>query len=45
LYKGHDGDLHFYLDRPDIEELALTDDENLAAIETSLRRQGRGETW
>jgi len=33
-----------YLDRPDIEELALTDDENLAAIETSLAAQGRGET-
>jgi alanine dehydrogenase len=33
-----------YLNRPDIEELALTDDEILVAIETSLAAQGRGET-
>ena len=33
-----------YLNRPDIEELALTNDEILAAIETSLAAQGRGET-
>ena len=33
-----------YLSRLDIEELALTDDEILAAIETSLAAQGRGET-
>jgi alanine dehydrogenase len=32
-----------YLNRLDIEELALTDDEILAAIETSLATQGRGE--
>ena len=32
-----------YLNRFDIEELALTDDEILAAIETSLASQGRGE--
>ena len=33
-----------YLNRLDIEELALTDDEILGAIETSLAAQGRGET-
>jgi alanine dehydrogenase len=33
-----------YLNRLDIEELALTDDEILTAIETSLAAQGRGET-
>jgi len=33
-----------YLNRLDIEELALTDDEILGAIETSLVAQGRGET-
>jgi ornithine cyclodeaminase len=33
-----------YLNRLDIEELALTDDEILAAIEASLAAQGRGET-
>lgn len=32
-----------YLNRLDVEELALTDDEILAAIETSLASQGRGE--
>ena len=32
-----------YLNRLDIEELALTDDEILAAIESSLAIQGRGE--
>src|SRR3546814_10604327 len=32
-----------YLNRFDVEELALTDDEILAAIETSLASQGRGE--
>ena len=33
-----------YLNRLDIEELAITDDEILSAIETSLASQGRGET-
>src|SRR5258708_31764941 len=33
-----------YLNRLDIEELALTDDEILAAIEGSLAAQGRGES-
>ncbi len=33
-----------YLNRLDIEELKLTDDEILSAIETSLASQGRGET-
>ncbi|MBV8408633.1 MAG: ornithine cyclodeaminase family protein, partial [Alphaproteobacteria bacterium] len=33
-----------YLNRLDIEELALTDDEILQAIETSLAAQGCGET-
>ncbi len=33
-----------YLNGPDIAELALTDDEILDAIETSLAAQGRGET-
>jgi ornithine cyclodeaminase len=33
-----------YLNRLDIEELALTNDEILEAIETSLAAQGRGET-
>jgi len=33
-----------YLNRLDIEELRLTDDEILGAIETSLASQGRGET-
>jgi len=33
-----------YLNRLDIEELALTDDEILAAIESSLAAQGRKET-
>jgi ornithine cyclodeaminase len=33
-----------YLNRLDIEELRLTDDEILSAIETSLASQGRGET-
>jgi ornithine cyclodeaminase len=32
-----------FLNRLDIEELAITDDEILAAIETSLATQGRGE--
>jgi ornithine cyclodeaminase len=32
-----------YLNRHDIEELSLTDDEILAAIESSLATQGRGE--
>ncbi|MFC3674755.1 ornithine cyclodeaminase family protein [Ferrovibrio xuzhouensis] len=32
-----------YLNRLDVEELALTDDEILAAIKTSLASQGRGE--
>jgi ornithine cyclodeaminase len=33
-----------YLNRLDIEALKITDDEILAAIETSLAAQGRGET-
>jgi alanine dehydrogenase len=33
-----------FLNRLDIEELNLTDDEILSAIETSLASQGRGET-
>src|ERR1700722_22110 len=33
-----------YLNRLDIEELGITDDELLAAIEVSLAAQGRGET-
>ncbi len=33
-----------YLNGPDVERLALTDDEILAAIEESLAAQGRGET-
>ena len=32
-----------YLNGPDIETLALTDDEILQAIESSLASQGRGE--
>src|SRR5246127_3019087 len=33
-----------YLNRPDIEELKITDGEILSAIEASLASQGRGET-
>lgn len=33
-----------YLNRLDIEELGITDDEILAAVENSLREQGLGET-
>src|SRR4029077_19211271 len=33
-----------FLNRLDIEELALSDEEILAAIETSLAAQGRGQT-
>src|SRR5579872_3056428 len=33
-----------FLNRLDIEALALTDDEIIAAIETSLAAQGRGQT-
>jgi ornithine cyclodeaminase len=33
-----------YLNGPDVEKLALTDDELLAAVEASLSAQGRGET-
>jgi alanine dehydrogenase len=33
-----------YLNGPDIEALAMTDDEIIAAIESSLAAQGRGET-
>ena len=33
-----------YLNRLDIEELKITDDEILSAIETSLAAQGRGDT-
>jgi len=37
-------DLHHFSHRLDIEELALSDEEILAAIETSLAAQGRGQT-
>ena len=33
-----------YLNGPDVERLALTDDEILAAVEAQLAAQGRGET-
>ena len=33
-----------FLNRPDVEALALTDDEILAAVEAGLAAQGRGET-
>ena len=33
-----------FLNGPDIAALAMTDDEILKAIETSLAAQGRGET-
>jgi ornithine cyclodeaminase len=33
-----------YLNGPDVERLALTDDEILAAVEATLAAQGRGET-
>ena len=33
-----------YLNRLDIDELKMTDEEILNAIETSLAAQGRGET-
>ncbi|PWT85861.1 MAG: ornithine cyclodeaminase [Proteobacteria bacterium] len=33
-----------YLNRMDVEQLALTDDEILAAVETCLRAQGEGQT-
>lgn len=33
-----------YLSGPDVERLALTDDEILAAVEAALAAQGRGET-
>ena len=37
--------IHFtYLNGPDMEALALTDDEILSAIEASLAMQGRGQT-
>jgi ornithine cyclodeaminase len=38
-------ELHLtYLNRPDVEALALTDDEILGAVEGGLRAQGLGET-
>lgn len=38
-------EIHFsYLSGPDIDRLAMTDDEILAAVEVGLRAQGRGET-
>ena len=38
-------EIHFtYLNGPDVERLALTDEEILAAVEAGLRAQGRGET-
>jgi alanine dehydrogenase len=37
--------IHFtYLSGPDIDALAMTDEEILAAVETGLRAQGRGQT-
>ncbi|MPY85930.1 MAG: ornithine cyclodeaminase family protein, partial [Actinophytocola sp.] len=33
-----------YLNGPDVAELALSDDEILAAVEESLRAQGEGRT-
>ena len=33
-----------WLNGPDVERLALTDDEILAAVEAALSAQGRGET-
>ncbi|MEO8923315.1 MAG: ornithine cyclodeaminase family protein, partial [Caldimonas sp.] len=33
-----------YLNGPDVERLALTDDEILVAVEAALRAQGQGET-
>src|SRR5437763_768541 len=37
-------EIHFtYLNGPDIEQLAMTDDEILGAVEGGLRAQGRGE--
>ena len=33
-----------YLNGPDVERLALTDDEILGAVEAALAAQGRGET-
>jgi ornithine cyclodeaminase len=39
------GEIHLtYLNGPDVERLALTDDEILAAVEAALAAQGRGET-
>ena len=45
-YCAGDGrELHLtYLNRPDVEALALTDDEILDAVEGGLRAQGLGET-
>src|SRR5258707_685482 len=38
-------DIHItYLNGPDVEQLALGDDEILAAVEAALAAQGRGET-
>jgi len=38
-------EIHFtYLNGPDVERLALTDEEILAAVEAGLAAQGRGET-
>ena len=36
-------ELH-YLNHPDVEALALTDDEIIGAVEGALAAQGRGET-
>ena len=33
-----------YLNAPDVEALALTDDEIIGAVEAGLAAQGRGET-
>lgn len=39
------GEIHFtYLNGPDIDRLAMTDDEILGAVEGGLLAQGRGET-
>ena len=42
---GVPGELHLtYLNRPDVEALALTNDEILVAVDAGLRAQGLGET-
>ena len=42
---GSANDIHFtYLSGPDIDRLAMTDQEILDAVEAGLRAQGRGQT-